>query len=340
MRLQDVAKKANVSVATASRVVNGLDTVNANTRRRVLAVLEELNYTPNLQARSLVSGQSKTIGIIVSNLENPFFVEIFHRLETEAHDQGYEVLLANTNYQSEHLARAIRMMTGRQVAGIAVAVSEILPNSIRDVFRTNTPVVCFGSDIDPQHIARIHFDTRKGIFKLVEHLYALGHRRMAYFGRQLSLATTQEREDAFVECARTLEIDYLQLKLTENDGPRAGRDAVRELVRRNFDATAILCLNDITALGVLRELRTRNIRVPEDVSVTGFDNISLSEFACPSLTTVQIPCNSVGRIMFKMLTSLWSGEQNPTEYLIDTEIVIRESTGPFQGGGLMSCGAS
>jgi DNA-binding LacI/PurR family transcriptional regulator len=120
----------------------------------------------------------------------------------------------------------------------------------------------------------------------------------------------------------------------EDDGPAAGRDAVRELVRRGFDASAILCLNDISAMGVLRELRNRNIRVPEDVSVTGFDNINLSEFACPSVTTVQIPCNSVAHMMFKMLTDKQSGERNSTEYVIDTEVVIRESSGPFQGGSL------
>jgi DNA-binding LacI/PurR family transcriptional regulator len=334
MRLEDVAKRAKVSMSTVSRVVNGLDNVRASTRKRVLAALEELNYTPNLQARSLVSGQSKTIGIIVSNLSNPFFVDLIHRLELQAQIDGFEVVLANTNYDPERLHSMLQMMLGRRVAGLAIAVSETLPKELLASVASRVSTVCFNTGEGDEDIGHINLNARKGIQKLVEHLYSLGHRRMAYIGHQRSLKTTEERRAAFVYHANRLGIEHTTVGVDEQDSWEGGRDAVRELVKRGFNASAIVCVNDITAFGVLRELCNSNISVPSDVSVTGFDNIAISEFSCPSLTTVHIPREHVARMMLKMLTS----NNDPLmlkEYMVDPEIVIRESTGSYNGGGLL-----
>lgn len=335
VRLEDVARRARVSVSTASRVVNGFESVRGSTRRRVLAALEELNYMPNLQARSLVSGQSKTLGIIVSNLENPFFIDLFCLLEEQAHEQGFEVLLANTNYEPKHLARAVRSMMGRRVAGLIIAVSEDLPPEVHEALRANIPMVCVGSKADDRkELRRVRLDTYTGMRKLVEHLHALGHRSLVYVGHQLSLSTTEERREAFDKTAQQLGVKHTYLPVLGRDGPEAGRDAVRELVHCGIDASAILCLNDNTAIGVLRELRNRNLRVPEDVSVTGFDDVSVGEFSCPSLTTVHIPRREIARMMFRMLTTLDSPP--PMQYLIDAEVIIRESTGPYTGNSLLT----
>jgi LacI family transcriptional regulator len=339
VRLEDVARRARVSVSTASRVVNGFEAISSTTRRRVLAAIEELNYTPNLQARSLVSGQNKTLGVIVSNLENPFFIDLFRLIEEQAHRQGYEVLLANTNYDPRQLSRAMRTMLGRRVAGLIFAVSEDLPSEVQDARRANIPVVSMGVGFSArQEPPSVRLDTDKGMRKLVEHLYALGHRRMAYIGHQLSLATTEERRSAFTETAQRLGVEHTYCEVLERDGPEAGRDAVRELVHRGFDASAILCLNDFTAIGVLRELRNRDVRVPQDVSVTGFDNISLSEFTCPSLTTVYIPRLHLARMMLKMVVPSDGPAASPARYVIDAEVIIRESSGPFSGSSLLAPG--
>jgi LacI family transcriptional regulator len=328
-----------VSVSTASRVVNGFQAVSSATRRRVLAAIEELNYTPNLQARSLVSGQSKTLGVIVSNLENPFFVDLFRLIEEQAHRQGYEVLLANTNYDPGQLSRAMRSMLGRRVAGLVFAVSEDLPGEVQDARRANIPVVSMsGGNPTQRQPASVRLDTCRGMRKLTEHLYALGHRRMAYIGHRLWLTTTEERRSAFTETADKLGVEHTYLEVLERDGPEAGRDAVRELVHRRFDASAILCLNDFTAVGVLRELRNRNLRVPQDVSVTGFDNIRLSEFICPSLTTVHVPRRQLARMMFKMILPNDGSAAAPSRYVVDAEVIIRESSGPFTGSSLLARG--
>jgi DNA-binding LacI/PurR family transcriptional regulator len=334
MRLEDVAKKTNVSVSTVSRVVNGLQNVNAATRKKVLAALEEMKYTPNLQARSLVSGQDKTIGIIVSNLSNPFFVDLTHLVELYAQNSGFEVLLANTNYDPDRLQRVLKMMLGRRVAGLAIAVSEALPKEMINAVASRIPVVCFNSGEGNEDLSRIHLNASKGIKGIVEHLHSLGHRRMAYIGHQRSLKTTEERRTAFLECTEKLGVESVTLGFVEQDSWEGGRDAVRQLAQLGFDASAIVSVNDITALGVLRELRNRNVRVPEDVSVTGFDNIAISEFACPSLTTVHIPRDQVARMMLRMLTAVAGDGTVSKEYSVDPDIVIRESVGPFNGGGM------
>lgn len=338
MRLEDVAKKAGVSAATASRVVNGLKSVSPSTRKRVMAAMEQLNYTPNLQARSLVSGQSKTIGMIVSNMENPFFIDFFHLLEAHALANGFEVLLANTNYDPDRLARTLRLMLGRRVSALAIAVSEELPKEVAEVVAAKIPVVCFDTGKVPEDVARIRLNAGKGVQKLIEHLHDLGHRRMAYIGHQTSLKTTEERRAAFFDNAERLGLEHIAV--LGGNGFEAGRDGVRMLANRGFNASAILCVNDLTAFGVLRELRNRNLSVPDDISVSGFDNIWLSEFACPSLTTVHIPRDNVARVMFKMLTAKPEDASLPMDYLVDTEVVIRESTGPYRGGGLLARGPS
>ena len=334
MRLEDVARRAKVSVSTVSRVVNNQEAVRPATRRRVLNAIGELNYTPNLQARTLVSGQSKILGIIVSNLKNPFFVDVFHLFEAYATAQGYELLLANTNYDPERLAQSIRLMLGRCVAGIAIAVSEMLPKETAEIIAARTPVVCFNTGEGQPDLEHIRLDSRKGMRKLVEHLYSMGHRRMAYIGHEHVFKTTDERRSTFTEVAETLGIEHIELPIVSQDGWKEGRDAVRLLVDRGFDASGIVCVNDITAFGVLRELHTRGIRVPEEVSVTGFDNVDVSQFACPSLTTAHIPCDEVAQMMIKALIAK-PGEA-VGNYTVDPEIIVRESTGPYGGCGVVS----
>jgi LacI family transcriptional regulator len=343
--LEDVALRAGVSVSTASRVANGFGAVSALTRRRVLTAIQDLNYTPNLQARSLVSGQSKTLGVIVSNLQNPFFHDLFRLIEEQAHHHGYEVLLANTNYDERQLSRAMRTMLGRRVAGLVFAVSEDLPPEVQDARRANIPIVSMSAAHSTlKDLGIVSLDTGQGMRKLVDHLYALGHRRMAYVGHQLSLATTEERRATFEEMAKRLGFEYAYLEVHDHDGPESGRDAVRELVQRGFNASAIVCLNDFTAVGVLRELRNRNVRVPQDVSVTGFDNISWSEFSCPSLTTVHMSREQLAR---RMLDYILPGDARKpgakatrSRYVIDAELIMRESSGPFTGSGLLTAAAT
>ena len=329
MRLEDIACKAKVSVSTVSRVVNGFESVKPSTRKRVMAVLDKMNYQPNLQARYLVAGRSNTLGIIVSNLENPFFVDIFHSLEQQAHAAGYEVLVGNTNYEPKRLAACIDQFLGRRVAGLAVIASEHVSPELKQLAQANIPIAFYDAMVPGHRRTGVRFDYRKGITQLVRHLFDLGHRRMAYIGYPLQLGSTDARRDAFVSATKELKITHRYLFVEEHSDLVAGREAARELLSSGFAPSAILCVNDLFAVGVLRELRNRNISVPGEMSVTGFDNIKIAEFSSPSLTTINIPRERIATTLFRSLHSTdQQAAEQPAQYIIDPELIVRESTGP------------
>jgi len=328
MNLDAVARKAGVSTSTVSRVLNNLEIVKTSTRSRVLKAAEELNYHPNLHARSLARGKSRILGIIVSNMENPFFLDIYRTLESDAHSHGLEVVVANTDYRSEQLLASVQLMIGLRVAGLAVIVSEMEEHLIQTVAGSRIPAAFYDVGTPQKNITNIRVDYRKGIKKTVSYLSALGHRRMAFVGHHSTLGPINERRKTFMEsvnkCSPTADAKIF----AGPDGLDGGRQAARELLESGFRPTAILCVNDFMAVGVMRELREEGLQIPRDVSVTGFDNIKLAEFCSPPLTTVHIPREQIGHIIFDNV--LGDGREEHCagrEMVIDPELVVRDSTG-------------
>jgi len=329
MNLDEVAKLAGVSAATVSRVLNNLDVVRDATRDRVMRAVAELNYHPNLHARSLAGGKSHTIGMIASNLENPFFFDIFSTLQADAHAKGYEVVVAHTGYSPEQLVRSIRLMIGRRVMGLAVIVSEMDPDLIQELEASRIPTVFYDVGAAKQHISNIRVQYRSGIEQIVELLHGKGHRKLAFVGHHSLLGPTSERQQAFVEAVERVHPRPEWRTVTDQDGPEGGRRAVAELLNGGFQPTAIICVNDFTAIVVLRQLRDHGLRVPDDVSVTGFDNIQLSEYLSPALTTVNIPRDHIGHLCFQALVPE-KADAAGREIIVEPELIIRESVGPVR----------
>jgi len=328
MSLDEVAKRARVSPATVSRVLNNLDVVKSSTRARVMKAVAELNYHPNLHARTLAGGRSRTLGVVMSNMENPFFFDVFQAMESAALAHGYEVVAANTGYQPERLVASIRLMMGRRVAGLAIIVSEMDPGLRDELANGSMPVVFYDVGAPGKHITNIRVQYRKGIEKTVQYLHNLGHTRMAFIGHHAKLGPLDERKKAFLETVARYSPHLEVTTEADADGPEGGRKAARQLLSSGFTPSAIICVNDFTAIGVLRELRDQGLRVPQDVSVTGFDNIKLSEFCSPALTTVHIPRDRIGQSVFESLISDPAKTQGGNkEILIDPEFVVRDSTG-------------
>ena len=325
MTLQEVARRARVSTATVSRVLNQGAAVKSSTRARVLKVIQELKYSPNLHAQSLAGGRSRSIGVIVSNIENPFFLDVYKTVEAGAHAAGYEVIMANTDYSSERLVTSIRLMLGRRLAGVAAIVSEMDAALIQELSSQRIPVVFYDVGTPRPNITNIRVDYRGGMAKLTSYLYSLGHRRVGYVGHHATLGPIQERAQALKDATTTypgLEVDTA----TDADTLEGGRQAARGLLARSPRPTALICVNDVMAVGALRELRARGLRVPEDVSVTGFDNVTLAQFAVPALTTVHIPREQIGRTICACL--MRDDVAREQEFVVEPELVVRDSTGP------------
>lgn len=327
MTLEDVAKRAKVSTATVSRVLNNVGRVKHSTSARVLQAVEELKYYPDLNARMLAGGQNRTLGMIVSNLENPFFLDIFRTLEADAHRRGYEVLVANTDYRPQQLVASVRMMLGRRVSGLAVVVSETRPSLIRELAESKLPVVFYDVGQARPNMTNIRVDYRMGMQRILEYLYGLGHRRMAFIGHHTTLEPLHDRKRTFLEAAGAYAPRLKVMTVASADGPVGGQNAAREILTSGFRPTAIVCVNDFMAVGVLRELSSRGIVVPDEVSVTGFDNIGLAGFLSPALTTAHIPREEIGHLIGEALIPGHRGRrENGQEIRIDTALVVREST--------------
>jgi LacI family transcriptional regulator len=329
MNLEQVARRAKVSTATVSRVLNNASVVKNSTRARVMRAIEELKYHPNLHARHLAGGKSTTIGVIVSNMENPFFFDIYKTIEADAHANGFEVVVANTDYRSEQLVTSIRLMIGRRVAGLAAIVSEMDPALIDELTESKIPVVFYDVGAPRKNITSIKVNYRRGVEKILDYLHSMGHRRLGFIGHHAVLAPINERLKTVMEAAARFPSMEVRTA-ADADTLEGGRQAARTLLGVGYEPTAIICVNDVMAMGALRQLRERGIQVPAEMSVTGFDNVKLSEFCYPALTTVHIPRDRIGHIMFERLAPNADRGEAPVEHevVIDPEFVLRDSTGP------------
>ena len=299
-----------------------------------MRAVADLNYHPNLHARSLAAGKSQTIGIVVSNMENPFFFDIVAQLEYEAHSRGYEIVVANTNYKAEQLVKSTRSMIGRRVVGLAAIVSEIEPGFVDELVGSKLPIVFYDVGAAKRNITNIRLNYRKGMEKVAEYLHVLGHKsRIAWVGHHIEFPPLYERCNALVDAFKKLAPDAEVKTFVGTDHLEGGWRITREMLYSGFRPTAIVCANDFMAVGVLRALREEGLSVPQDVSVTGVDNISLSEFCYPALTTVHVPRDRIGHMAFEKLTSqIEKPASVGSEIVIDPDLVLRESTGPAKQG--------
>ena len=329
MSLQAVAERAGVSTATVSRVLNGVEVVKTSTRVRVMKAIADLKYHPNLHARSLAGAVNKTIGVVVSNLDNPFFLDVYRAVESDCHANGYEVVLANTLYRAEQLTASVRMMIGRRVAGLALIVSEVDDRIVEELTEGEMPVVLYDVGKAGGHVTKIRVDYRRGVERVVDYLTALGHTDLGLIGHHSVLAPIFERCNAVLERARATNSAATVRQVSDSDSLQGGKRAAAELLSTGKPPSAIVCVNDIMAVGALLELRERGLQVPRDVSVTGFDDIELAKFCYPPLTTVHIPRDEIGHTVFRSLarddkTTAVVGR----EFGIAPELVVRDSTGP------------
>jgi len=327
MDIREVAKRAGVSTATVSRTINNLP-VRPGTARRVRQAIEELKYFPNTQARSLVSGRSRIVGLIVSDITNPFFPELVKGFEEAATEKGYEVLLSNTGYDSLRMANGVRRMLERKVDAVAIMTSEMDASLTQQLAHRKIPMVFLDVGTVDDHISNVKIDYSNGISQAVEHLLELGHRRLAFISGPPDLTSARIRSSAFLDAMRKHGVigdsSWIEAGNHRIDG---GFNAMSRIFERRPLPTAVLASNDLTAIGALRAIRKHGLHVPDDISVVGFDDIALAEFTEPPLTTVRLPREEIAdRAFDALLTSLADTTRMGVEYMILPQLVVREST--------------
>jgi LacI family transcriptional regulator len=326
IRMREVAEKAMVSVTTVSHVLNKTRHVAPATCGRVLEAVRQLNYYRDAHARRLARGYSDFLGLIVSDIGNPFFPEVIKSFETAALAKGLDLLLCNTNYSPERAEASARKMIENRVRGVAVMTSEWVPLLARELAAHHVAGVFLNLGVPGKYVSKIRVDYSRGIHQAIDHLHGLGHQEIVFIAGPQTLSSAVTRREAFIDALnqwglpshRTLEGNH------QADG---GMAAVRRMITSRSLPTAILCSNDLTAIGALKALAEAGVRVPEEVSVVGFDDIDFASLANPPLTTVMYSRAQLGELAFKALMKmLRSKHRKGAEYLVETELVIRRST--------------
>lgn len=335
MNIHEVAKRANVSIATVSRTINGVPTVTPQLARRVWKAIEELGYYPNTQARALVSGRSRIFGLVVSQITNPFFPEIVQEFEDTAVEHNYEVLLASTVHDSKRIALSVRRMIERRVEGVAVVTFGVEEAQLEDLTSRNVPLVFMNVGPSLPRVSNIRIDDLNGIRQAIDHLAALRHRRIAFISGPLRLKSAVARQESFIRCMEQIGLKTESKYLIEGDHTmEGGIAAMNQLLQLSKRPTAVLCSNDMTAIGVMRESYDRGIHVPRDLSVVGFDDIRLAQFVTPRLTTVRMSQRKIAKLVFNALLDEVQRETplpHGTEYTLTTRLVLRDSTAMARG---------
>ena len=329
--IKDVAKRAGVSVATVSRVLNGTETVREQTRRQVEEAIEALQYSPNGLGRNLRRLETKKILVVLSTISNQFHSRIVRGLEDRAVEHGYTVLIGTTRDRLETLLRYFEMIQTREVDGTIFMSTHFCKPEETDFLKQEYPIVCACEPMPDGRVPYVGIDDKQAARDAAEYLIACGHRRIGLIcgGKQTkdTYGSSYLREKGFREVMEENglplpETDIFREGLTYNSGKRAAR----QMIDQKSLPEAVFACSDAAALGLIRELYTNGYAVPRDISVMGFDNTAMSEVFYPSVTTVSQPQYEIGRQAMDLLLARIEGKGGERRLLLPHEIICREST--------------
>lgn len=329
MDILQVAKRAGVSTATVSRVLNGFPGVRPKTLARVRRAVEELNYVPNPNARSLRVGRTRLFGLIVSDVNNPFFPELIDAFESLAAAQGIDVIFTHTNYEVERLHRCIRRLIERSVDAIAVMTSEVDEESLQQAVKAGVPVVLMNQRRFAGRHPNVLVEYATGFREALDHLLAIGHRDIGFIAGPQSMNSARARKDAFKEALKAHGLNVRTEWIATGDlRLEGGHAAMENLLACKPRPTAVLATNDLMAVGALQAAHESKIRVPKDLSLIGFDDLPITSMVHPSLTTIRHPRREVAAQAFAALQRALNGKRAATAQTLHPHLVIRSSTAP------------
>ncbi len=328
MNVSEIAKLAKVSTATVSRTINRVPTVDPVLARRVWRVIDRVGYFPNTHARTLVQGHSRIIGLMVSDTIS--FSDMVQRFAELSGEHGYEVLLSPILGDWRRLDVAARRFIERRVDGVAILTFR-RETSLVEAFRRNkVPLFALELGSEDRLSTTIRINYEHGIRQAVQHLAALRHTRIAFVSGPADLNAAVDRKIAFESCIREIGLDIASAPFVEGDHTiEGGIKAMATLANLNCPPSAVVCSNDLTAIGVMREAFLRGLHVPRNLSVIGIDDIATARVMTPPLTTVDISQIEIAEAAFRALGLSAEAEDDGSlrqQYVVKTKLVLRGST--------------
>lgn len=334
--IKEIAREAEVSTATVSMILNNKDiNISEATRNRVLEIVKNRNYIPNTMARSLVTKQTRTIGLIMPDIVNPFFPEIARGAEDRASLSRYSIIYCNTDDNLTREDAYIDNLSEKMVDGIIFTHSADREGAAEGFRRCRVPIVLIDRDYDiPNVIGRVLVDNTKASFTGVNYLIDQGYRKIAYIAGPMNTQTARDRLEGYKKALEERRLPYHDkyVKIGEYKS-QWGMEAAKAFLDENIDFDAVFCGNDLIAIGAVKALKDAGYKVPEDIGVMGFDDIYMSEVVEPALTTIKQPKYEMGYQAVELLINTIETAEAPEKsegaktIILDTELIIRQSTG-------------
>lgn len=326
--MSDVAKKANVSIATVSRVFSSPETVAEETKKKVLKVVEELNYTPNVLARQLRKMETKTIVVVVPDITNTFFSRVLRGIETIARENGYRVLLGDTENDITLENEYLKTLYEKHADGLILLTARTDRITIEKLSE-NYPVVLACEYLEGSNLPTVSIDNISAARKATEHLIKLGHRRIAHITGPMNVILSRDRLKGYKQAMESYELEVDPILIQEGDFYyKTGYNLMLKLLFIENPPTAVFAANDEMAIGAIKAIQSQGLKVPEDIAIVGFDNIKMSAIFSPSLTTIGQPTYKIGEKAMNLLLDLIRGKKlSKNQFVLDDKLIIRESCG-------------
>jgi DNA-binding LacI/PurR family transcriptional regulator len=334
--IKDIAKQAGVAHTTVSRALRGSPLVAEDTAARICEIADDMGYSPSAAARSLKTNRSQVLGVIVSHIADPFFSEILQGIDDIAQQAGYSLFIATAQHDPVREKSIVKTMREHRVDGVILCSTPFAAEQSQQLSFHEIPIVVINNQSAENYRYSIYHDDVAGSRQITRHLIALGHRRIAYLGNALSGRTTQDRLSGFQQEMESAGLPLPPAYIHQVQGGDAehGLAGVACFLALSERPTALVCYNDLLAIGALKGLLEAGIKIPDQFSVTGFDNIAISAFTSPPLTTFDQPKRSIGaeaaRLMLELLDTPEGQADYPTSNirLLQGSLLVRQSTAP------------
>ncbi|WP_336787251.1 LacI family DNA-binding transcriptional regulator [Paenibacillus sp. MMO-177] len=326
--IYDVAKEAGVSIATVSNAINGKGNVSKKRREQIFKIMEQMNYQPNVNASALMGKKTYTLGLLIPDISNPFFSEIARAIEDQAHQLGYSVIMCSTDNKDERVERYIALLEQKNVDGILIGTGVDNLEILINLQARKIPIVMISREAASLEVDTVVADDYVGGLMAAQHLAEMGHTRIAILSEQLKVSSARERIRGFKQGLQDRQIPFDDRNLVICDYMvEEGRRGAGELLDREDRPTALFCCNDVLAIGAMQEARSLGIKVPEELSIVGFDDTILAAVVDPPLTTVAQPIASMAKQAFQlMISNLDEADPVKKRIVLRPEINIRQST--------------
>ncbi|WP_319777072.1 LacI family DNA-binding transcriptional regulator [Maridesulfovibrio sp.] len=326
--IHDVARLAQVSTATVSRVINSPENVRKETREKVLRAMKMCNYKYNALARGFATKKSNTIGLILPSINNPVFAESTLGVQEFAEKQQIKVILGNTSYKASQEKSLIKALRESQVDGLIITTTDPKGDIIKSLVTEKIPFVLLFSTIKGGEISAVGVDNYRGGYVATEHLISLGHRRIGMIAGTFSVTDrSYHRWHGYRQCLKDHGIAYDKDLLVQTEYSLAGgRDSIKRLLGLETPPSAVFCSNDYIALGAIKGARESGLTLPEDLSIVGFDDMPTASYMVPALTTVRQPAYEMGRRACELLLQIMETPEKTVQHMMETKLVVREST--------------